>query len=139
MFAFGVPKALAKRRMKPEASAIAVVEGEDAVKATACGPCRCASPPHRGGGQVQRLVPTDPLPAGVRIALRAGPTQRVSESQRVVDELRRRTSLGADRLSGRVRWIGSRRMKRPASTVATVPQRAMHKGAVAVDATRVAR
>jgi hypothetical protein len=43
MFAFGVPKAFASRWMKPVESRIAVVEGEDTVKATACGPCRSAT------------------------------------------------------------------------------------------------
>ena len=43
MPAFGVPKAFASRWMKPVESPIAVVEGEDTVKATACGPCRSAT------------------------------------------------------------------------------------------------
>ena len=36
---FGVPKAFISRRMKPAESAIAVVEGEERLKATASGPC----------------------------------------------------------------------------------------------------
>jgi hypothetical protein len=35
MFAFGVPNALASRWMKPVESPIAVVDGDDTVKATA--------------------------------------------------------------------------------------------------------
>src|SRR5207245_9894632 len=38
ILAFGVPKAFASRWMKPVESPIAVVEGDDTVKATACGP-----------------------------------------------------------------------------------------------------
>src|SRR6266700_695401 len=43
MPAFGVPNAFASRRMKPEESAIAVVDGEVRVKATDSGPCRSAT------------------------------------------------------------------------------------------------
>ena len=35
--------------------------------------------PHRGGGQVQRLVPADPFPARVGIALGASPAERMEE------------------------------------------------------------
>ena len=43
MAAFGVPKAFASRWMKPVESPIAVVEVDDMVKATDCGPCRSAT------------------------------------------------------------------------------------------------
>src|ERR1700731_1484530 len=43
MFAFGGPKAFASRWMKPVESPIAVVEGEDTVKATDAGPYRSAT------------------------------------------------------------------------------------------------
>jgi len=43
MAAFGVPKAFASRWMKPIESAIAVVDGDDSVKATASGPCCLAT------------------------------------------------------------------------------------------------
>ena len=48
----GVPNAFISRRMKPFESPIAVVEGEDRLNATACGPCRVGDPAHRRGGQV---------------------------------------------------------------------------------------
>jgi hypothetical protein len=41
--AFGVPKAFISRRTNPTESAIAVVEGEDMLKATDAGPCRSAT------------------------------------------------------------------------------------------------
>ncbi len=40
--AFGVPNAFISRRMNGMASPIAVVDGEDWLKLTASGPCRCA-------------------------------------------------------------------------------------------------
>src|SRR6266849_4518511 len=62
-------------------------------------------PPQPRGGELERLVPADPLPARVGIALRARPFEWVEQPVGVVDQLRRRSPLGAQRLAGWVRWI----------------------------------
>ena len=106
MTAFGVPKAFVSRWMKPAESAIAVVEGEDSAEGDRLRPVPLGDPAHRGGGQIQRLVPADPLPAGIGIALRPGAPQRMGQPLGVIDQLRRGAALGAERLAGRVRGIG---------------------------------
>src|SRR5712692_8656707 len=62
-------------------------------------------PPQPRGGELERLVPADPLPARVGITLRARPFERIEQPVGVVDQLRRGSSLGAQRLAGWVRWI----------------------------------
>src|SRR5712692_1539804 len=57
------------------------------------------------GGELERLVPANPLPARVGIALRARPFEWIEQPVGVVDELRRGSPLGAQRLPGWVRWI----------------------------------
>ena len=123
--AFGVPNALASRRIKPDEFPMAVVEGEDRVKATALRPVPLRRPAHRGGGQVECLVPADPLPAGIGITLRVGPPQRVGQPLGMVDEFRRGAALGAQRLAGRVFWIGFEAGEAAILTTATAPHRAM--------------
>ena len=54
---------------------------------------------------LQRLVPADPLPARVGIALRACPFQWIEQPIRMVDKFRRRPPLRAERLAGRMRRI----------------------------------
>ena len=49
---------------------MAVVDGEDWLNATACGPCRAAISAHGVRCRVQRFVPGDRYPAGIGIALR---------------------------------------------------------------------
>lgn len=58
-----------------------------------------------GSGLPEGLVPRDALPARIGIAFRPSPAERVAQPLRVVDELRRRAPLRAERLAGRVRRI----------------------------------
>ena len=105
MLAFGVPKAFISRRMKPAESAIAVVEGEDRLKATACGPCRsairriAAAVRSSASSQPIRCQPGSGSPFG-RVR-----SQRVGQPLRVIDQFGRRAPLGAERLPGRVRRV----------------------------------
>jgi hypothetical protein len=69
-------------------------------------PVAFRGPAHRSGGQVQGLVPADPFPAGVWVTLGPGAAQRVGQPLRMIDELRCRAALGAERLARRVRGIG---------------------------------
>src|SRR6266852_1778288 len=62
-------------------------------------------PPQPRGGELERLVPADPLPGRVGITLRARPFEWVEQPVGMIDELRRRSPLGAERLAGWVRWI----------------------------------
>jgi hypothetical protein len=43
---------------------------------------------HRGGGQIQRLVPADPFPPGIGSSLGTGSSERVRQPLRVIDQLR---------------------------------------------------
>jgi len=65
-------------------------------------PVALGDPAHRGGGQVQGLVPADPLPAGVGVPFRAGAAQWMGQPLRMIDELRCCPALGAQRLARRV-------------------------------------
>src|SRR5215471_7758834 len=62
--------------------------------------------PHRRGCEGQRFVPANPFPAWVGLSFGARAPQRVRQSLRMVDELRRCASLGAERLTGRMTGIG---------------------------------
>ena len=66
-------------------------------------------PPHGRGRQIESLVPADPLPARIGIALRPGTLQGMKQPVGAVDEFRRGTSLGTQRLTGRMRRIGLQR------------------------------
>ena len=88
--------------MKPLESAIAVVDGDDSVKATACGPLPFYGAPQGRGGLVQRRVPGDWLPSRIGIAFRAGAAERPCQPFRVVDELWCGTALCTERLAGGV-------------------------------------
>ena len=104
--AFGVPKAFASRWMKPAESPIAVVEAEETVKATACGPCCsaarriAAAVRFSASSQLIRSQPGSGSPFG------AGAAQRVGQPLGMIDEFRRGAAFGAERLAGRVRGIG---------------------------------
>ena len=50
----------------------------------------------------QGFLPTDALPAGIGIALGPGAFEGIEQAVWVVDKLRRRPPLGAERLAGRV-------------------------------------
>ena len=63
-------------------------------------------PAHGCRRQIECFVPTDPLPAGIGVTLRARPLQRVKQPVCAMDEFRRGASLGAQRLTGRMRRIG---------------------------------
>ena len=92
--------------MKPLESAIAVADGDDSVKATACGPLPFYGAPQGRGGLVQRRVPGYWLPSRIGIAFRAGAAERPCQPVRVVDEFRRGTAFGAQRLAGGMAGIG---------------------------------
>ena len=63
------------------------------------------NPLHRRGGQVQRLIPGDALPARIGVAFRTRAPERVSQSLLVVDELGRGATLGTECLAGWMRGI----------------------------------
>src|SRR5262245_25535562 len=63
----------------------------------------CAQP---GGSQIERFIPTDPLPTWVGIALRPRVLEGTEQPVRVVDKLRRCAPLCAERLAGVVRRSG---------------------------------
>ena len=67
----------------------------------------------RDGGAIEGFAPRDPLPAGVGIALGPRPLQRIEETVAMVDELGRRATLGAQRLTGGMRRIGLERDEPP--------------------------
>jgi len=69
-------------------------------------PILVRDPAHGSSGQIERRVPADPFPARIGLALRAGAPQRMGQPFRVIDQFRRRPSLGTDRLPGWVRGIG---------------------------------
>ena len=85
---------------------MAVVDGDDMAEGDRLRPVLFGDAPHRCGGQVERLVPGDPLPARIGIALRAGAAQGMRQPIRVVDELGCGAALGAERLAGRMRGVG---------------------------------
>ena len=58
-----------------------------------------------GGRQIERFIPADPLPSRVGIALGPRTFHRIAQPVRMVDEFRRRPSLGTERLAGWVRRI----------------------------------
>jgi hypothetical protein len=62
-------------------------------------------PAQGGGGQIECLVPANPFPAGIGVALRAGAPQWMGQPLRMIDQFRRRPPLGAERLPGRMRGI----------------------------------
>jgi len=57
------------------------------------------------GDRVERFIPTDGLPAGIRIELRARSLERRAQPLRMVDELGRYFALDAQRGAGRMRRI----------------------------------
>src|SRR5262249_39761545 len=59
-------------------------------------------PAHSGGDLIERRVPGNLFPAWIGVSLRPPPAQWARQPLRVVDELRRRPSLGAD---CRARWV----------------------------------
>ena len=72
---FATRAAFANRRMKPVELAIAAVEPEERVKATACGPCDIALQ-RTAAVRFNCLVPANPFPAGVGAAFGVGAAQR---------------------------------------------------------------
>ena len=66
---------------------------------------RFGDPAQPGGSQVKRFVPADTLPARVGVTLRPRALQGIEQPVRMVDELRRRPPLGAQRLAGWVRRV----------------------------------
>ena len=85
---------------------IAVVDGDDWLKATLRGPCAAASLSHRRRRRVQGLVPGDLHPTRICLALRPGAAQRPGEPLLAVDQFRRGPTLGAKRLAGRMCGVG---------------------------------
>jgi len=68
---------------------------------------------HRRRRLVERLVPGDPLPARVRVALWPGAAHRVKQPVGRFDQCRRSAPLGAKGFAGRVRWVRLDRHKAP--------------------------
>ena len=66
-------------------------------------PVPLSDPPHGRCGHVQGLIPADPLPPRVGIALGTGSTERMRQSFPMIDKLRAGATLCAERLSG---WVG---------------------------------
>ena len=62
-------------------------------------------PSHLAGDGVERLVPRDPDPSGIGIALGTGALHRMEDAVRALDLLGRGLSLRAERAAGRVRRI----------------------------------
>ena len=79
--------------------------GRDAESNRPC-PMLRLDPLHGRGGEVERFVPRDRLPAGIGVALGARAAQRTGQPLRVIDQLGCGAALGADRLPGRMRGIG---------------------------------
>jgi hypothetical protein len=100
--ALGVPKGLASRAINPLESPIAVVDGEDKVKATDRGPSRSAA--RRIAAVVWSSAASQPIGSHPGSGSPFGRVRR--GGCRVVDELRCGTPLGAERLAGRTSGIG---------------------------------
>lgn len=85
---------------------MAVVELEDRVKATDCGPCRSAA--RRSAAAVKLSASSQPICSQPGSGSPFGWVRRSGWVQPLgmVDELRRSAALGAQRLAGRVFWIG---------------------------------
>ena len=66
------------------------------------GTVRLHDAPQLLGREVERLVPTDSHPTGVRVALGAGPPERVQNPVGAVDEIRGGLPLRAERAAGRM-------------------------------------
>ena len=110
-----MPNAFVNRRTKAPESAIAVVEGEDWLNATACGPYRVEVIPAHGLRCHLRAssqeIGTHP---GIGLALGACAAQWLSQTILVINKLGSGTAFGAKRLTGRVRRI---RVKAPETAV----------------------
>src|SRR5262245_15058227 len=108
---FGLPKARIKRQIHVAESATTEVDPDTMLNTTLSGPCRSASRQRvaavrsSASSQVIRCQPGSGSP------LR--PLHRMEQSVPVIDELRRRSPLRADRLAGRMQGIGLQRDESP--------------------------
>ena len=84
---------------------MADVEAETIPKTTLSGPRSAGDAPQIARGQIERLVPANPLPTGIRIGFWPGALQGIAQAFRVIDQLGRGPPFGAERLPGRMRRI----------------------------------
>ena len=93
---------------------------------------------HRRRGKLKGLVPVDPLPTGMPIALWPSSLERVCQSVRVIDQLGRSPTLRAKRLAG---WVSRVRMERDEAAILNFRDAAAARdaqSAIAVDPRRAA-
>ena len=119
----GAAEGARSRATQSSVSDMAEVEGEAVLKTDRLGTVFGGDAAEVRGDRVEGLVPADLDPAGIGVALRPCPLQRLEEASGVVDDLRRVLALEAQRLAGRMFRVGIEGDERPSVTVAIAPQR----------------
>ena len=99
---------------------MAVVESEAMLKATASGPYRSAIRRIAVAVRLKRLVPLDPLPPGIPIALRPGSLKWMCQPIGVIHQFGRGPTLRAKRLAG---WVRGIRLQSDKAAILAQPRR----------------